>query len=152
MDQDYGESTRRRVLLRAVEALIRGRRLTLIDVARGWPGAERIRAPLKALDRLLGNRHLHAEREHVHGAMARWLLRGPHPVIVLDWCDLKADRRWHLLGAAVPVGGRTLTILDMVFPDGQQGSPAAAPDKGPEGIKRVCLIHQAVAMISWTCH
>jgi hypothetical protein len=23
------------------------------------------------------------------------------------------------------VGGRTLTILDMVFPDGQQGSPAA---------------------------
>ena len=116
---------RRRVLLRAVEALIHGRRLTLIDVARGWPGAERIRAPLKALDRLLGNRHLHAEREHVHGAMARWLLRGPHPVIVLDWCDLKADRRWHLLRAAVPVGGRALTILDMVFPDGQQGSPAA---------------------------
>lgn len=116
---------RRHVLLRAVEALIHGRRLTLIDVARAWPEAERIRAPLKALDRLLGNPHLHAEREHVHAAMARWLLRGPHPVIVLDWCDLKADRRWHLLRAAVPVGGRTLTILDMVFPDGQQGSPAA---------------------------
>jgi hypothetical protein len=54
---------RRRVLLCAVEALIHGRRL--IDVARAWPGAERIRAPLKALDRLLGNRHLHAEREHM---------------------------------------------------------------------------------------
>ena len=116
---------RRRLVLRAVEALISGRRLTLIDVARAWPGAERIRAPLKALDRLLGNPHLHAEREHVHAAMARWLLRGPHPVIVLDWCDLKADRSWHLLRAAVPVGGRTMTILDMVFPDGQQGSPAA---------------------------
>ena len=37
---------RRRVLLRAVEALIHGRRLTLIDVARAWPGAEHIRAPL----------------------------------------------------------------------------------------------------------
>lgn len=116
---------RRRVLLRAVEALIQGRRLTLMDVARAWPGAERVRAPLKALDRLLGNPHLHAEREHVHAAMARWLLRGTSPVIVLDWSDLKADRRWHLLRAAVPVGGRTLTILDMVFPDGQQGSPAA---------------------------
>lgn len=46
---------RRSVLLRAVEALIHGRRLTLIDVARAWPGAERVRAPLKALDRLLGN-------------------------------------------------------------------------------------------------
>jgi hypothetical protein len=30
-----------RVLLRAVEAMIRGRRLTLIDQARAWPGAER---------------------------------------------------------------------------------------------------------------
>ncbi|MGH8214241.1 MAG: IS4 family transposase [Rhodanobacteraceae bacterium] len=116
---------RRRVLLLSVEALIAGRRLTLMDVARAWPGAERIRTPLKALDRLLGNDHLHVERAHIHAAMARWLLRGPHPVIVLDWCDLKADRSWHLLRAAVPVGGRTLTILDMVFPDGQQGSPAA---------------------------
>ena len=32
---------RRRVLLRAVEATIHGRRLTLIDLARSWQGAER---------------------------------------------------------------------------------------------------------------
>jgi len=50
---------RRRVLLQAVEALIQGSRLTLTDVARSWPGAMRMRAPLKAFDRLLGNRHLH---------------------------------------------------------------------------------------------
>lgn len=42
------------VLLCAVQALIVGRRLTMMDVARGWPGAERVRAPLKAFDRLLG--------------------------------------------------------------------------------------------------
>jgi hypothetical protein len=35
------------------------------------------------------------------------------------------DRSWHLLRAAIPVGGRTLPILDMVFPGGQQGSPKA---------------------------
>jgi hypothetical protein len=46
-------ATRLRVLLRAVEALLVGRRLTLMDVARSWPGAERVRAPLKAFDRLL---------------------------------------------------------------------------------------------------
>ena len=45
---------RSRVLLRAVEATIQGRRLTLIDLARAWPHAERVRAPLKAMDRLLG--------------------------------------------------------------------------------------------------
>jgi hypothetical protein len=43
----------------------------------------------------------------------------------VDWSDLKADKSWCLLRAAVPIGGRTLTILDMVFTGKQQGSPAA---------------------------
>lgn len=114
---------RSRLLLRAVEATIHGRRLTLMDLARSWPGAERIRAPLKALDRLLGNRHLHAERRHIYTAMTRWLVRSKQPVIVIDWSDLKRDRSWHLLRAAIPVCGRTLPILDMVLPSGKQGSP-----------------------------
>jgi len=113
------------VLLRAVEALVAGRRLTLMDMARSWPGAERVRTPLKALDRLLSNRHLHAERERVYADMARWLLRSQQPVIVVDWSDLKPDKSWGLLRAAVPVGGRTLPVLDMVFPGSQMGSPAA---------------------------
>lgn len=116
---------RERTLLRAVEALLHGRRLTLIDVARSWPGATRVRAPLKAFDRLLGNRHLQAERAAIDRDMARWLLRGPRPVIVIDWSDLKPDKSWCLLRAAVPVGGRTLTLLDMVVPGKQQGSPGA---------------------------
>ncbi len=116
---------RSRVLMRAVEATISGRRLTLIDLARAWPDAQRIRAPLKALDRLLSNRHVHTERERIHAAMVRWLVRSDQPIIIVDWSDLKADRSWHLLRAAIPVGGRTLTVLDMVFPAGQQGSPKA---------------------------
>lgn len=116
---------RQRVLFLAVEALIAGRRLTLIDVARAWPGAERVRAPLKALDRLLSNAHLYSERERIYAGMAHWLVRTARPIIVVDWSDLKADRSWHLLRAAVPVGGRTLPILDMVFPNGQQGTPVA---------------------------
>ena len=70
---------RRRVLLRAVEAMIHGRRLTLMDLARAWPGAQRIRAPLKSLDRLLGNPHLHSERVAIYQVMTRWLVRSkPH--------------------------------------------------------------------------
>lgn len=116
---------RERALLRAVEALLQGRRLTLTDVARAWPDATRIRAPLKAFDRLLGNRHLHAERVAIDRDMARWILRGPCPVIIIDWSDLKADKSWCLLRAAIPVGGRTLTLLDMVVPGRQQGAPGA---------------------------
>lgn len=80
---------------------------------------------MKALDRLLSNPYLHAEREHIYTNMARWLLCSPRPVIVVDWSDLKANKSWCLLRAAVPVGGRTLTILDMVFSGKQQGTPAA---------------------------
>src|SRR6185437_2763927 len=116
---------RLRVLMRAVEALISGRRLTLMDVARSWPGAERVRAPLKAFDRLLSNPRLHAERTQVYAGMAHWLLRSEQPVIVVDWSDLKPDKSWGLLRAAVPVGGRSLPILDMVFPAGQLGTPKA---------------------------
>lgn len=107
---------RERALLRAVEALLRGRRLTLMDVARAWPDATRIRAPLKAFDRLLSNRHLHAERASIDREMARWLLRSAQPVILIDWSDLKPDKSWCLLRAAVPVGGRSLTLLHMVVP------------------------------------
>jgi len=116
---------RERALLHAVEALLHGRRLTLTDVARAWPGAMRVRAPLKAFDRLLGNHHLQAERNDIDRDMARWLLRGPQPIIVIDWSDLKPDKSWCLLRAAVPVGGRTLTLLDMVVSGREQGAPAA---------------------------
>ena len=122
---DAMHEARSRVLLRSVEALLAGRRLTLMDVARAWPDAERVRAPLKAFDRLLSNPHLHQEREQIYGDMARWLLRGERPVIVIDWSDLKADKAWCLLRAAVPIGGRTLPVLDMVFPGKQQGTPKA---------------------------
>src|SRR5690606_38043489 len=98
---------RARTLLLAVEALLAGRRLVLIDLARAWPGAERVRAPLKRLDRLLSNPHMHANRDGLQAAMVPWLLRGPRPIIVIDWCRLKPDGHWHLLRAAVPVGGRT---------------------------------------------
>ncbi|MCL1534611.1 IS4 family transposase, partial [Xanthomonas nasturtii] len=116
---------RQRSLLRAVEALVHGGRLTLIDIARAWPGATRVRAPLKACDRLLCNRALYAERSVIERDMAHWLLRGTQPVIVIDWSDLKPDKSWCLLRAAVPIGGRTLTLLDMVVPGKQQGSPGA---------------------------
>ena len=74
---------------------------------------------------MLEDTHLHAEREPIYIAMTRWLVRGKQPVLVVDWSDLKADRSWHLLRPAIPVGTRTLPILDMVFPAGQQGSPKA---------------------------
>lgn len=114
---------RRKVLMRAVESLISGRRLTLTDLSRSWPGATFAHAPLKALDRLLSNRHLHRELDALHHAMAAWLMPEASPVIVVDWSDLKGDGRWCLLRAAVPMGGRTLTVCERIYPIVELNAP-----------------------------
>jgi hypothetical protein len=118
-------AVRAAALLGAVRALLASRRLILIELARAWPGAERVRAPLKCLNRLLGNIHLQQERVTLYAAMANWLIRHDRPTIMIDWSELRDDNRWHVLRAGIPVGGRTLTILEHVYPQSLQGSPRA---------------------------
>lgn len=111
-----------RNLMLAVEALVRGRRLVLMDLARHWPGAERVRAPLKRLDRLLGNRDVQALRARFYSVAAAWLLRSPQPALIVDWSELKADGHWHLLRAAVTAQGRTLTVYEEVHPKAKKNN------------------------------
>ena len=112
------------VLNAAVQALISARRLVLMDLARAWPGAERVRAPLKRLDRLLSNPHLHQERVWLYRALAHRAIQTSQPLIVVDWSVLKPDESWHLLRAAIAVGGRTLTLYEEVHCYRTQQSPA----------------------------
>lgn len=113
-----------RNLLSCVDALLAGRRLTLIELARHWAGAERVSAPLKRVDRLLGNPRMQAARGKIYQVALAWLLRNPEPVIVVDWSELKADGRWHLLRAGLAVCGRTLTLYEEVHPENDKVSPA----------------------------
>lgn len=116
-------AARVQVLGQAVLALLSCRRLVLMDLARAWPQAERVRGPLKALDRLLSNPHLQCERLRVYAQIARWTVRCPEPLIVVDWSTLKANESWHLLRAALAVGGRTLTLYEEVHPQRAAQSP-----------------------------
>ena len=119
-------AARSRRLLTAVDSLVSGRRLTLTELARSWPDATWVHAPLKALDRLLSNTHLLAEVMPLHQAMAPWLLQGmTNPAVLVDWADLERDGRWALLRASVPIGGRALTLFEQVFPRNRMGQPKA---------------------------
>ncbi|MDZ4813490.1 MAG: hypothetical protein SGI99_12895 [Pseudomonadota bacterium] len=60
---DPMHARRRDALLGSVAALIEGRRLVLMDLARSWSGCERVATPLKRVDCLLSNVHLADERE-----------------------------------------------------------------------------------------
>lgn len=112
-----------RNLLQCVDALLAGRRLTLTELARHWTGAARIAAPLKRVDRLLGNGRLHALRSRFYQVAWTWLLCSPEPVIVVDWSELKSDGRWHLLRAGRVARGRTLTVYEEVHPQHRKNSP-----------------------------
>lgn len=112
-------------LLGAVRALIAGRRLTLMELARSWPEALRVAAPLKRLDRLLGNPHLVEERDGLYAGIIHWAVRQPRPVIVVDWSPLDRRGRFQLLRAGLAVGGRTLTVYEGVYPAKAVGSPGA---------------------------
>ena len=112
---DAQHAARRRVLLRAVDALAEGGRLPLMDLARSARGYTHVWAPLKAFDRLLSNRHLWAEHSALYQALNAPWEDQRRPVLVVDWSDTKADRSIHLLRAARPVGSRALPVLDRVF-------------------------------------
>lgn len=104
-------------LLACVTAALLGQRLTLTELGRALPSQARVKHNIKRVDRLLGNAKLRVECFSIYQAITRWMLGQAHqPIIVVDWSDLTADRSWQLLRAAIPVGGRTLTVYEEVHP------------------------------------
>lgn len=108
---------RRRAVLRAVRAVVTGGKAVLTEIGRSLVSGRFEKHRIKSADRLLGNQLLHAERLSVYQALARWLLsQTPRPWIIVDWSDVELGHRHLMLKAAVPVGGRAMTIYEEVHP------------------------------------
>lgn len=107
-------------LVAAVDALIRGGRLTLTGIGRSYCGA----APkhsIKRADRLVGNHRLWAERVPILRALAKYLVRGiARPVVLIDWTGVGLQQ-WALV-AAIPISGRAVPILFEVHPERRYGN------------------------------
>lgn len=113
-------------LVRVVAAALGGAKLSLTHLGRGRSGNTFEKHHIKAVDRLLGNRLLHLERTRIYAAIARAILhRVKRPVIVVDWSDFEPGRKLILLKAAVPIGGRAITVYERVFPFARYNSPSA---------------------------
>ena len=103
-------ATRLRVWWAAVDAVTRGGRLTLTGIGRTLRSQTTVKHTITRVDRFRSNPHRHRDRAlldtvlipHVLGAQTR-------PVIARDWSDLPTDRRWQLVRASLPVGGRAVT-------------------------------------------
>lgn len=113
-------------LKKGVESVLKGGKLSLTHLGRNRSGDAHVKHQIKAIDRLLGNSHIHAEREAMYRAIAASVLANKRrPVLVVDWSDVGRDRKWAMLKAAVPAGGRGLTVYEQVFPFKRYNTPAA---------------------------
>lgn len=115
-------------LLGAVSALVSCKCLVLMELARAYPGAARVRAPLKRLDRLLSNVELALERASLYAAMNQWLITDTRPVIAIDWSPLGRRERYHLLRAVITLEGRPLTLYEEVHPEAKLGNAKVERD------------------------
>lgn len=112
------------LLHKAVVALLSGGRLSLSALALSLNSPADYRHRLKSVDRLLGNKALQGARLGLYAALAkRWLDGIKQVLIVVDWSDLTADQRWHLLRASAVVEGRSLTLYEEVHPQKRYGHP-----------------------------
>ena len=115
-------------LVRVVQALVMGGKAALTQMGRNRAGEAHVKHHIKAVDRLLGNRHLHREWASVYKAIAQTLLaKVQRPVLTVDWSDFECggNRKWAMIQASVPVGGRAVVIYASAFPFKRYNSPSA---------------------------
>jgi hypothetical protein len=110
-------ATRLKALMAAVEAGLSGASVSITELGRSLSGPVYIKHKIKRMDRLAGNGHLNTERMALYGAMTQWLLQSlPMPLILIDWSPLTADQHQQLLRAALPTGGRSVTLYEEIHP------------------------------------
>lgn len=107
----------------AVQSLLEGAKATVTSLGRGLPGTAYDKHKIKRVDRLLSNRFFHQELKSLYSALAHTLLKDlRNPIILIDWSPMCADQSWQLLRAALPVGGRSLTLYEEVHPRAKLGN------------------------------
>ena len=116
-------SKRMEVVLSMVEALLRGRTLTVTGLGRSLRGAVAPKHQIKKADRLIGNGYLHSERQAFYRALTTVTVgKLKRPVILVDWSDISDDRAQQKLRASMAVDGRALTLYEEVHPQSRAGT------------------------------
>ena len=105
------------VLLRSIEAVLRGADVSITSMGRWLPGTAFIKHKIKCMDRLIGNTHLLQVHPAMYSGISKWVLKSiPMPLILIDWSDLNTDRSLQLLRASIAVGGRAITLYEQIHP------------------------------------
>ncbi len=119
----------------ACHALLDCKTLTLTELGRNLPTKARTKHNIKRIDRLLGNRHLHKERLAVYRWHASFICSGnTMPIVLVDWSDIREQKRLMVLRASVALHGRSVTLYEKAF-------PLSYADLGAENWKPISNLH-----------
>lgn len=70
---------------------------------------------IKRADRLVGNERLQQELPFLYAAKAKLLIAGQkRPILLVDGSDLSADKKFILIRASIPMGGRSSVVYQEV--------------------------------------
>ena len=110
-------SKRRKALVDCVEPILKGSILSVTEVGRNLKGAPKTKHNIKRVDRLLSNKHLHAESQNLYKAITQYLCgSNPNPIILVDWSDLVQCDRVLVIRAAISLKGRAVTLYEKAYP------------------------------------
>lgn len=116
-------ATRLTALMIAVESALSGAQVSITELGRRVNARTFVKHNIKRIDRLVGNPHLLRERKQLYAAITRQLVGSlSEPIILIDWSPLCDDQKQHVLRAAIPVKGRSLTLYEEIYPREQLGN------------------------------
>lgn len=115
---------RLRSLMLATKTVLDGSDLTLTKIGRALDTDTTVKHAIKRIDRLLGNRNLHREKDAIYKRHASFITRAnPFPVVLVDWSDVREQLRYMTLRASVAVKGRAVTLYEQAFEYKNYNSP-----------------------------
>lgn len=110
-------------VLTLVNGLLTDRVLTVTGLGRSLHGNSSPKHYIKKADRMIGNSHLHNERNSFYRALAILMIgKLKRPVILVDWSDITPDSSIQKLRASFAVEGRGLTLYEEVHFQGNAGT------------------------------
>jgi len=110
----FMHASRWKALWASVEAVITGKQLWLSGIGRAWPTKAQAKHRIKAIDRLLGNSHLHKELMSIYRVIADaiWQRKCHHPLVLVDVTDLRPYV--CVMTASLAFDGRSIPIYQKV--------------------------------------
>jgi hypothetical protein len=121
-------SVRLNTLFTFVSSGCRDQRVSTTYLGRGLKNLSKTtkKHDIKRSDRLVGNLHLHSERDNFYQYMTDQLVANQeHPIIIVDWSPINGSEIFQLHRASIAIKGRSLVIYEKVFTESELNTQTA---------------------------